>query len=142
MATITADSIPDYDSWGPDTYWSCNDWISWHVELKKKYGKDVANKTWQSAWDKQDSFEHNYNWCKYSGVFNKYVQAEGLDATWWLPNILNAAGDATENLASGVTNSAQAAENVAKVLKYLLPTVVILAAIGVLVYVAKQFKVI
>lgn len=141
MPTITADSQPDYDSFGIDSYWSCNEWIQWHIALKAKNAA-TANEIWQTAWDKQDSFEHDYNWCKYSGVFNKYVRENNLDATWWLPNILNSAADSAENLANSVTSSTQAAENVGKVLKYLLPTVVILASIGVLVYAAKQFNVI
>lgn len=133
MATITADSVPDYDNWGPDDYWTCDDWVLWHKLLKQKYGKKSADSTWTTAWNKQDSFEHNYNWCKYEGVFNKYVQDENLNATWWLPNILNSATTVVEN-------AGDTAVNASKIIKWVIPVLVIGAAVGILIYAAKKFK--
>tara|TARA_R110000744_G_scaffold367373_4_gene476809 strand:+ start:5056 stop:5532 length:477 start_codon:yes stop_codon:yes gene_type:complete len=40
---ITADSIPDFDGWGPDDYWSALDWINWHKARVIAYGVDSAN---------------------------------------------------------------------------------------------------
>lgn len=57
--TITAESKPDYDDWGPDDYWSLEDWITWHKALVKKYGKSdkfgsqKADTEWLTAWNKQ-----------------------------------------------------------------------------------------
>lgn len=135
MPTITADSIPDYDEWGYDSYWSCDDWINWHKALKAKFGKTSADKTWTEAWNKQDGFESNYNWCKYQGVFNTYVKAENLNATWWLPNILN-------NVTGVAEDASDAAKNVSNVIKVIIPVVVIGAAIAVFIYAAKKLNII
>lgn len=137
---ITADSTPDYDNLGPDTYWSCEQWIEWHKALKTKYGKEVGDQKWQTAWDKQDSFEHDYNWCKYDGTFNAYVRAENLNATWWLPNVLNSVGTSVENLGGALTSGTKAAENTANVLKYAVPAIVILVIVIGIVWIFKNAK--
>lgn len=134
MPTITAESVPDYDAWGPDDYWSCNDWTTWHDALKRKFGKDVANKMWLEAFEKQDSFEHAINFCKYDGAFNSYVRAQGLDAaSWWLPNILNDTTTVVENAGDAVVNTSKA-------VKWIIPSLVIAAAIGVLIYGIKKLN--
>lgn len=133
--TITADSVPDYDNWGPDDYWSCNDWITWHKELKKKYTKAEADKKWIAAWEQQGGTEHNANWCKYSGSFNEYVRKEKLDVSNFIANILN---DAT----TVIENAGDTAVSATKILKWVVPGIVIAAAIGVLFYAAKKFNVI
>lgn len=135
MPTITADSKPDYDEFGVDDYWSCDDWINWHKALKKKFGKQVADKTWTEAWNKQDSFESDFNWCKYQGTFNSYVRAENLNATWWLPNILNSITGIAED-------ASDAAKNTSNVLKVVIPVLVVSAAIGILIYAGKKFNII
>jgi hypothetical protein len=48
--TITADSIPIYDTFGFADYWSGSDWVLWHKELLKKYQTDRANQIWADAW--------------------------------------------------------------------------------------------
>lgn len=135
LQTITWDSKPDYDSWGPDDYWTCDNWTQWHNELKKHFGKEQADKIWTDAWNLQGGLEHDYNWCKYEGNFNAYVKAEKLNASWWLPNILN-------NLLDGAENTSQAATNVTKVLKWLIPTLVIAAAIGLIIWSIRKFNLI
>lgn len=131
---ITADSTPDYDSWGPDDYWSCEDWITWHKALKAKYGKAEADSKWLAAWNAQDSFEHNYNWCKYAAAFNTYVSTEKLAASHLLADIF-----------SGVTkigeNAVDTATSTSKILKYLIPTVIVIIVIGAIIYFGKRYKV-
>lgn len=47
---ITADSRPDYDGWGRDTYWGCTDWIRWWAALARKYSPREADEVFISAW--------------------------------------------------------------------------------------------
>ena len=36
------EATPDYDGWGPDSWWTAQDWLTWHRSLKSKYGLDKA----------------------------------------------------------------------------------------------------
>lgn len=69
--TITADSKPDFDDWGPDDYWSLKDWVDWHKALVNKYSdktqkitkmgvtvyvNPIADGIWIGEWKKQSSF--------------------------------------------------------------------------------------
>lgn len=135
MPTITADSIPDYDDWGIDEYWSCDDWITWHKLMKQKYSKTYADQHFMEAWNKQDTFESNYNWCKYNGTFNSYARQENLNVTWWLPNILN-------NVSGVAEDASDAVKSTSNILKIAVPALIIIAAIGGLVFAAKKLNII
>ncbi len=45
-----ADATPDYDGWGIDSWWTANDWMTWHRTLKARYGLDEANRRFITAW--------------------------------------------------------------------------------------------
>lgn len=132
---ITADSTPVYDGWGPGDYWSCEDWIAWHKALKDKYGKAQADATWLSAWNAQDSFEHDYNWCKYGAAFNAYVNAENLPVTHLVSDVIAGTTNVTSNIITGATNTSAT-------IKKLLPIVLVIVIIGALIYFAKKYKVV
>ncbi len=136
MATlniITADSKPDFDEWGPDNYWSCEEWIYWHGTLKKKYGAVEANSKWLTAWDSQSADEHNYNWCKYSTEFNNFLKREGIKgASNLLANSIVSATDIIEN-------TGNAARKATKTVDFLIPVIVILVIALAATYVYKNF---
>ena len=48
-----ASSTPDYDDLFFDSWWTANDWLSWHKALKAQYGLDEANVRFVNAWQKQ-----------------------------------------------------------------------------------------
>jgi hypothetical protein len=48
--TVTADSVPLYDTFGSAPYWGCNEWINWHKEMIKKFGKSQADIRFADAW--------------------------------------------------------------------------------------------
>ena len=66
---ITAHSVPDYDNFGIDSYWTCTDWMIWYDKLKDEFGKTDARLKWRSAWEKQDIAESNFMWCGFDDVF-------------------------------------------------------------------------
>lgn len=115
---ITANSKPDYDEWGWDDYWSCADWIKYHQELKKVFGKEVAASMWYQAWEAQDGTSNPYNWCKYNSTFYDYFKKE-LGETWFIMEIGGAVGAIAEG--TGTT---------AKVLKTAIPIIAVLAIAG------------
>lgn len=133
MAIITSDSIPDYDNWGIDDYWSCTDWINWHKTLKAKLGKPQADQVWLTAWNKQDFFEHNLSWCKYASSFNDYVKNENLAVSHLLADTFSGVTNIGENLVDSATATS-------KVIKYLIPGIIIVAAIGLLFYFVNKYK--
>lgn len=124
-ANITAQSQPDYDGWGIDDYWTCNDWMIWHSRLKAEYGLSTANEKWITAWNEQDVWESNYNWCKYNCDFAAFAQANNLPIRNIFSRLTCGVVDVGGNIADGFTTGA-------KIVKVAIP----LAVIGVGVFYA------
>ena len=78
---ITAQSLPDYDEWGPDQHWGCTDWMVWYDKLKEEYGKKEARVVWKSAWEKQGYWDAPYNECPLQDSFRTFSKKNKLDST-------------------------------------------------------------
>jgi hypothetical protein len=119
---ITADSTPVYDTWGPNWltgYWQCGEWMEWHKQLEKKWGRAQANAIWYAAW-MQQSFAAGPQNCKWDKTFTNYLVAVGLlDPKEWamiLPNIVSNTGEVIVNItdaAAGVSRWIKLAAGVA-----------------------------
>lgn len=141
---ITADSTPDYDEWGPDTYWSCQDWITWHKALKKKYGADEAKRRFGNAWDKRSAFGHELTCSLSDADFIRYFKSEGF--TWdasgsfiiSAANAVKSAGKALENSAKSAENLTQSASNITKYVLYVAVVVAIAAGAYIIYRFAKK----
>lgn len=46
---ITADSYPDYNSYGLFSSWTCDDYIQWHKLLVIAKGKEAADAIWKKG---------------------------------------------------------------------------------------------
>jgi hypothetical protein len=79
MAVTTWNNAPDYDQWGVDTSWSCNDWILWHKFLKDKFGKNKANFMWDYAFAQSGSLSSNLDCRTFNSSFRTYVKDNGLN---------------------------------------------------------------
>lgn len=136
MATfsITADT-----KWSSD--WSCEDWIAYHKALKAELGKDQADQTWLQAWNEQSAWASNYNWCKYGAAFNSYVNAEKLPVTHLLADLFSGGTRVGENVIGAAESTSKVPINVANVLKWLVPTVLILVVIGAIIYFGKKYQI-
>src|SRR5437868_2877115 len=79
-----AESWPDDDGWGFDQYWTKQDWVTWHVAMKTKWGQTVANQKWKTAWD---SVGHTgveklpITGYAYDNGFITYFKTQGIDIT-------------------------------------------------------------
>tara|TARA_R100000231_G_scaffold112229_2_gene83211 strand:+ start:1222 stop:1671 length:450 start_codon:yes stop_codon:yes gene_type:complete len=130
-ASITAQSTPDYDSFGVDDYWTCNDWMIWHTRLKAEYGLTTANEIWMTAWNEQGAFESNYNWCKYNCTFAAFADRNNLPVKNIFSRLTCGVVDVSSNIADGFTTGA-------KVVRVAIP----LAVIGVgIFYAFKAYKI-
>ncbi len=124
MEVITAESQPDYDAWGPDTYWKCADWWIWHKRLKEKYGRKKANEVWLQAWEKQGAWDYPLNACRYNSDFVNYLLKEGIDIRSFISAIFT-------NTAETAVNTTSAISSLSRNLNWILPVAGGLLVLGV-----------
>jgi hypothetical protein len=79
MSVTTWNLAPDYDQWGSDTYWSCNEWILWHQYLKNKFGQTKANFLWDYAFSQSGTLSKNLDCRTFDSKFRDYVKSNGLN---------------------------------------------------------------
>ena len=107
---------PDYDQWGKDTYWKCDEWIAWHKRLKEHFGSERANLIWNYAYAQGSTIPAHYDCRTLNSNFRAYARQEGLDTYASvtipiIPQVLNLAGsgleliDDTSNVISGIGDS-------------------------------------
>ena len=130
---ITANSYPDYDSWGYDNYWSCTDWMIWYGKLKQAYGADEARLRWKSAWEKQDATASPYLWCLYSDDFYDFVRENEL-------GLENTIADVTAGTGSALTGLLGGLGWFGRNLKWIAPTALILVGSVYAMRFYKEFK--
>ena len=116
MAVTTWNIAPDYDQWGSDTWWKCDEWIAWHKRLKEHFGSERAKLIFNYAYAQGSDFAGHYDCRTFNSAFRKYAREEGLDTYASvtipiLPQILNLTGsglelvDDTSNVISGIGES-------------------------------------
>jgi len=127
---ITADSIPDLDDWGYDSWWDCHEWINWHRANRKKYGLETANAKFAKSWNEQGSLSGALNCRTFDSDFRDYIARVGLYDTVWkgaggFKYILQPAGaiiQTTGTVAGGVFKGVG---TTGQLMKWLLPTLAI-----------------
>jgi len=126
---ITHESTPDYDDWGIDTWWNCDQWIEWHKALKSTFGTNEANRIWMEAWNKQGFFDKPLNYCQFKENFNLYLQSQGMEITG-VGKVLLLPGKLLSQASDVVDNTASSVKNATSVLQWLLPLSVIGLVVG------------
>jgi hypothetical protein len=80
MAGVTTwNIVPNYDEWGSDSYWSCEDWVQWHKLLKEHFGEERAKYIWEFAYNKGTDGASHLDCRTSNNAFRKYASAEKLD---------------------------------------------------------------
>lgn len=74
----SADSTPDYDGWGWDTWWNGSEWKRWHIALKAKYGLTEANWRFIEAWHKQGPLSGGLDARSFDTDFIAYAKENGF----------------------------------------------------------------
>lgn len=152
MAVINWNTVPDYDEWGVDTWWSCQDWILWHKKLVEHFNKPTANDIWNYAFSKSASLSGNLDCRTLNSDFRQYVKQNNLlpylGAGVFTP-ILQGYGTASDvvvgglNTASNVTSGAFGfIDSIfgGKNLKKTMSIVLIAGGVIGIAYVYKAFK--
>lgn len=147
MPIITWNSVPDYDEWGIDDFWSCNDWVTWHQKLAKHFGEATATEIWNYAFAQTTNLSSNLDCNSLDSSFRAYVREHNLkpntdiivEALGTTTDVLTGALSTTSNVASGVfgtVNSVFGGSNLKKTFNIVL---IVGGIIGV-AYVYKAFK--
>lgn len=141
MSVTTWNTAPDYDQWGNDTSWNCEDWIMWHKLLKEKFGQNKANFMWDYSFAQSGNLSSNLNCRTFNSAFRTYVKDNGLNpfanAGIFAP-VLQGAGtiqDVTGGVLGGVT-SFFSSSNVKNILNVLALGAVVFGGI----YAYRTFK--
>jgi hypothetical protein len=114
-----ADSKPDYDGWGPDSWWTSNDWMTWHRSLKARFGLDDANVRFVNAWQQQGALSAPLDARSFDTNFRDYAKANGFfDALYYGLGALAKPIGTTTDVITGVT---QGVSTVANLAKYAIP---------------------
>lgn len=141
---ITSDSEPDLDSWGFDDYWTVNEWVEWHKKMKAKFGLQKANMIFIEWWKKQTVGANPLN-NRTNANFKKYAKDNGFLSSIYSElektalSIVSPGFQVTKSALNTATNAAAAAENTSKVLKWLLPTLLIVAAAGLSIWAYNKY---
>lgn len=109
MAVTTWNIVPDYDKWGSDTKWNCDDWVSWHKQLKAHFGQERANLIWNYAYAQGTQFSEHWNCRTFNSNFRSYVKTQGLDpyasvTIPLIPQVLDLSGSLLD-VTTGVANT-------------------------------------
>ena len=131
-----ADSKPDYDGWGPDSWWTANDWMTWHRSLKARFGPDDANVRFVNAWQQQGALSAPLDARSFDTNFRDYAKANGFfDALYYGLGALAKPIGATTDVITGVT---QGVSTVANLAKFVIPVAAL--AFAYLFFVSKAPK--
>lgn len=140
---ITAESSPDYDNWGWDDYWSIRDWMTWHMRMKKEYGKEKANITFLTAWEKQQFLSSPLDARTFDADFKRYAKDNGFYEGLFDPGILklilkgiSLGLDVTETTIEAASDTA---ETLRKFIKYGVPIILIALILGTGLWAYKNF---
>lgn len=79
----------------PTTRSSSADWILWHKNLKKMFGKNEANTIWSYAWSKRGGVSVNAN----DRTLSNYMESQGVDIE---RSTLDEIGEGVLDFGSGV----------------------------------------
>ena len=123
--TIIADSKPNYDNWGWDDYWSCEDWIEWYAKLKEKYGKKEADVKFETAFNDRSFGGHEWTCLNFDEGFKAFMRKEG-GTTDPITKLFQSATTASVSVVD-------AAVTTTKMLKFVLP-VALIGISGILLY--------
>lgn len=142
------EATPLFDEWGWAAYWSSDDWLTWLLALRDKYGRSAAADKFAAAWNGRTGWFESFGdvragWLVTNTAFKtevgKYELTNGINlldsiqGTSPGSKTLSGASDAVDAVGDGLADVSVGLTNTTKTLKYLLP--ILLIAIGIMVLV-------
>jgi hypothetical protein len=152
MAVINWNTVPDYDEWGVDTWWKCQDWIMWHKSLVQHFNKETAKDLWNYAFAKSGNFSGNLDCRTFNTTFRKYVKDNDLspfEGAGVFTPILEGYGTASDIVVGGLDTVSNVSSGVfgginsvlgGDAFKKTISIVAIVGGIVAIAYVYKAFK--
>lgn len=141
---ITADSVPVYCWFGGSDCWTCDDLILWHKLMVDKYGKVEANLRFVKSFTNDTPIICEQLDCRsFNSTFRSYFRQAGiLDSLYSGIGViampLGFGNDLISNAAGAISNVATAGETATKTLKYIVPVLVIVAAVILIIWSTKK----
>lgn len=132
--TITADSTPDFDSWGYDKYWGCAHWTKWHSLMVEKYGIKYANDKFIEQWEQQTMFAAPADCTTFNQAFIAYAKKYGFYQalfsgiavlTYPIAIVTDVLFDAGQVIDNATDTAVGVSDSFKDVMKYLVPIAVI-----------------
>jgi len=129
-------AMPDFDEWGPDSYWSQADWATWLGTLVEEFGPVGVDMFYQ-AWSSRLGFwstlgDVRNNWITLDTGFrnqmSKYTLTNGtnlleaLEGTIFLGGIMGGGSDAVNNVGDTLSSTT-------KTFSWLVPALLIAAGV-------------
>lgn len=111
--TITANTTPDLDKYGPDCFWEGKHWVRWYNLNKSANGKAAADIKFSAEWQKRQGFGHELTIASSDVEFRNMVVAEGLNNTVPDLSMIQATGNAAQTVIDVAGSAADAIKNVA-----------------------------
>ncbi len=133
LLTITAYSTPDYDDWGPDTYWDCYDWMTWHQKMVPVFGLDEANRRFIEAFHNAGQFSNNFDCRSFNSDFRDYAKQNGFYEALYA----GLAGLIVKPIGWG-TDAVSTAGSAINIVKSVVPLLLIATVIFLLIYGARK----
>lgn len=145
VATINADSIPVYQTWGNwwnnVPTWDCEIWKEWYNMNALKYGQATARNKFVNAWAHPDNFSYTFsaagNDCGIDCNFVNYFRTKGIDVAYTGVETICNLVSVPSTLIDATASAASAANTTIKTVGTLLPFAVV--ALGGM-YIYKQYK--
>jgi hypothetical protein len=103
-----AADTPDLDDWGSDSWWTWQDWATWHGAMVKAYGKAAADARWIKFWCEQSTGAGPLNDRSANSAFRKWAKGNGLiEAFYCSVSWVAPVGVVLSDLPKAATNIAQ-----------------------------------
>jgi hypothetical protein len=117
------DATPDFDNWGPDTWWKASEWMTWHKSMKSKYSLEEANRRFISAWQDQSILSGPIDARSFDVTFRNYAKDNGFfDDLYWNLGVFTRPIGVSTDLVAGITKGIS---TTAELSKYLIPVAVV-----------------
>lgn len=128
-----------------DTVWNCDDWVLWHKSMVKKYGLPTANNKWLKDWNNLATGSSAIDCRTFNSAFRTYAKKVGLFGNLYeglgvIAQPIGAVGDIVSSASNIASNVGGGLEKASKVLKVILPLIIVVAVVFLIIYANKKLK--
>lgn len=147
QTAIDINSTPVFCWFGGSDCWNCIDFITWHKALVSAYGQSKANTIFITSWSSAPFINTAYDCRSFDSSFRQYAKDNGFfDALYSglgvIAEPIGVGTDIVHGAGNIVSNTVGGAENTSKIIKWLIPALVVIGAILLIWWAIKHFNLI